>query len=209
MSETPANTPNVNQEIDAASRYKICFLQFIGVIKNIIAKYSAMKPPKTTINPAMIGLAHIAISTKSQYDMISSFIHNTYPHWDKISEEKVQFFIDNSLTNTLGVDPAYHQYLSGFPELFTNNVLDKYEIQDMWVFIKSLIRISISYIHEQRIPALVDGSKRYSNHLYTGREFNIKIKDGPPAEYTTVTERNIKLVKYRKMFKVTFKWPTH
>jgi hypothetical protein len=168
----------------------------IGLIQEIVVE----KHPRgeTTLAPLSVNIASAYIQSVSPYTLISKFIHETYPHWDQIKDKNTEFFVRNMLSL---VPSNYHSYLSGLPELFLS--MDDYEKKDMWIFIDSLVKISISYVHEQRDPTLVDGAKRYKTKAYTGREFIVNNKAG---ESVTVREHNIPLNRWAKSFDVILSW---
>ena len=188
------SSPSSFTNPDPAHRYKITFLELVDLLSSILAEM-----PNPPISPQMLPFVKTFFEGSSPYDMIGKFVHSTSPHWDQIKEKKQDFFAENMLSL---VPQSYHSYLTRLPELFAG--LDQPKREDIWIYVHTMVKISIHYVHEQRQPAWIGDAKRYSNRAYTGRTFQIPSADGGTTE---VQEKNIPLAKWARLFEVTMVWP--
>ena len=119
--------------------------------------------PKTKINPKLINIANTFLKPINSHNLITNFIEKSNDYWDQIIIHDENFFTEHCQDIFYGL-PENH--IKDFQQLFKDNVIEDEDKDILWEYFKSLVKISIHYIHEQRQPKLVDGKPAYSKDFF-------------------------------------------
>lgn len=120
-----------------------------------------------TLRPEIFQLAKQFITTQDPNKVIETFTIKTGPHWDLIRKRDVDFFL-NHANELFHVFSAQH--IESFKLLFTTkDFLDGDDLDSIWNYIHSMIRISMKWIHEQRKPVKKIGDDGVEKKGYTVR----------------------------------------
>jgi len=180
---------------DAAQRYKMTLSEMVALLQDLVR----VRPGQNYIKVEYLAAVHIYMGTANPYTLISTFIHNTFPYWNQVLDKDESFFVDNLLKL---IPNEHQQIVQGIPALIVS--LQPDEKVRVWMFVTALVKISLSYVHEQRVPTWSNGSKRYATPAYTGRSFDVPQADGSVDQ---VMERKIPLAQLAHSFEVALVWP--
>lgn len=116
-------------------------------------------------SPDLIKFGGGVILKMDDHFIIEGFIVKSLSHWDKIKAKDESFFIDHS-TEIFSKVPV--EIIKTFVELFRlkdkngMHVVSKENRDVIWAFFESFVKISINYIHNRRMPILVDKEEKVS-----------------------------------------------
>lgn len=154
------------------------FQNNLGVLCDIAHTNLKVLCEKGYVDNMTCELCNLAASMVKQFDrkiLINSFINNSHLHcWDRVHMEDVDFFIKDAtnIFKALPVDKVLF-----FKELFEGKDRDGKPFltdvikADIWRVCKGLVKISIKYVHRERMPYSkldpADGKQK----LYYGASF--------------------------------------
>lgn len=113
-----------------------------------------------TINPFLVKLALTAISQFNTHYLIQGFIEASHKEcWDCIKSKDEEYFVKNS-AEIFKYLPT--EKVDLFKELFTTKDKDGVSVisqslkDDIWEILHAMVKISIQYIHKNRVPIIKD-----------------------------------------------------
>ena len=167
----------------ASERFHVTTCEVVNEIQAINSDILVDK--SNIINPILLTLLGAFLrtyTTQEHYEeLIEGFIGNTYDLWEQIRNEQEDFFLKESEKIFGGMvkkmfDNDKEGKLKGFQpdnifkvkELFTatdkkgQKLVDKDDRGAVWVYLKSMVKICIKYVHEKREPTMktIDGSRK-------------------------------------------------
>lgn len=161
----------------APERFKNNLGVLFEIFERIIPEANA-KGLDTTLLMLALPVGRDKLEKTKSDTIINGFISKSYKYWDKIYTKDTSFFADNA---TSIFDEAPPVILDIVKTIFTVNAPDggKYVSEEteieVWNLLKSLVKISINYVHTQREMRTIqetdkDGNthtiKKYTKEFY-------------------------------------------
>ena len=150
----------------------------ILTIKDIVIEL--VQQNKTKISPNLIGLANNYLRSQDDLLLITNFIDKSNKYWDQISARDETFFIKHA-GDIFGGLPENH--IDSVRQLFKDDILEDEDKEILWEYFKILVKISIHFIHESRIPKMKNSKPIYTKNAYSdiklnklARQWNVKLK---------------------------------
>jgi hypothetical protein len=135
------------------------------------------------INPLLIQLAHVYLTTLDKKYLLDTFIEHSHSHWEKIRLREESFFLENCST-IFGKLPVDKGNIDAFKMLFSkkddkgNFVITSDDKATIWEFFASFVKISIKYIHRIREVYMEEGQDGKFRPRYRYQHFpNIKVRE--------------------------------
>lgn len=171
-------------------RFKNNLLDLCQLLKDIVL-YIKSQGCLDTFNPVLMDLGINFVRGIEAKKIIHNFIDKSYiitntnssnsteTYWDKI-RMKDEEFLRNNLHIIFGMLPA--DMIKIFSDILNSknkegeNILKKETWDSIWVFMDALIKGSIRYIHETRIPEVVDGKKKYTIEYFPQISISTQVK---------------------------------
>jgi len=153
-------------------RFYACVLTLMEVAKDASVELAALG--KGSISAGMIDIARNFLAHRDRNELIQLFIREGHEEcWDKVKTRDDRFFLENAerlFGKVRGFD------LNLFQDVFQkdangNFLLSADLIEDVWLNLESMVRISINYVHNQRNPGQVSHGNTLVN-CYHGVFFN-------------------------------------
>lgn len=144
--------------------------QFCTWATTLVADAHAADVP-CSVSPGLIGMAQLYLSAQSHFDVASSFITKSHESWDLAHAKDLSSLrgVVKNIVSTMSTS-----YAEAIDSLFDARLpngkllINEKKIEEGWVFLHSMIRDSIRFIHEQR---------KMENGVYTRKFFgDVKIK---------------------------------
>ncbi len=113
----------------------------------------------TIVSSLTVSLGTIYLKSQNPDQLIISFIDRSHEYWDKIHIQDENFFNENLGTVFSGISKASSDafvILATAKDNTGNPIISKNDREDIWNYMKSFVKISIHYIHEKRMPDLMD-----------------------------------------------------
>lgn len=165
--------------IPPEERFHVVISQISSKINEKLAEMEedGKSPIPTILSRFAVSYIH---DYKDKKKMITNFIRKSYSHWDQVRNRDIDFFCKHA-GEIFGDIPV-----SGISEIFDTMVHAKrddgsYYINDKeretwWAFFDSMLRICISYAHENSGPqAKIEGGKQifsYSKDAFAEQDDN-------------------------------------
>lgn len=137
-----------------------------------------------TVDPALVLLVTNIMQRFDKHTLIQGFIENSHIEcWDKIKKRDEEYFVENA-SNIFKYLPSGQVNL--FKDLFTTkdsngvSVIDQDTKNQIWKLFDVMIKISIKYVHKNRLPYSVKESCTFNK--YYERDFFIDVKVEQHAE---------------------------
>lgn len=128
----------------------------------------------TTIEPELVKLANIIISSYDKEGLIQGFIENSYIEcWDRIKNRDENFFVENVATIFKYLPK---ETVNLFRDLFIavdengKSIIQQSLKEELWCLFDAMVKISIKYIHKGRSPYSYSSSNEVVN-AYTDNFF--------------------------------------
>lgn len=155
----------------AIERFYDNMMIFSNVIEQLIIRLN--NEGHTDIPSGLLGIAIAMLKGYDKTESIQKFIRNSHKHWSEILKKDDDLISENTMLIFTAVPTSYRENLHKcFKEKDKdgNLIITSAERESIWVFLHSLIRISIKYIHEnQGAYSDKEGRKRYKKH-YSDKE---------------------------------------
>lgn len=121
------------------------------------------------IDPELVTLAITAINILDKKYVIEAFINNSKNLWNEFKKKNEEFFIENANVifknfPSSNVDPFKILFRSKDND--GNLILTQETKENIWKFFDGFIKISIKYIHQERLPKNVDGKIIYQRSFH-------------------------------------------
>ena len=146
-------TPVISSEPSPQERFSANVKELSCLIHGIVVK--AHKEGYPVINPLLVELASGMIEFFDKRTLIEGFIIHSHEFWPLIKQKEASFFVNHA--HVIFQDlPVGH--VDDFKKLFTlktpqgQSIVDKEDIEELWSFFGSLVKISIKHVHQQRVP---------------------------------------------------------
>lgn len=144
------------------------------------------------VHPLIIGMAAAAISQFDRKIIIDNFIKYSWKFWDKIIARDQEFIAEHADEIFFDLD---QNHVDAFKMLYTSKddrgrpIISQEDLDAIWDYFDSQIKICIKYIHENRKVVL----KSTPNGMKPG--------------YTVDFFPEIKLSKYTEHYRINLKYP--
>ena len=122
------------------------------------------------VNPILVQIAVAAIGAYDPHGLIQGFIENSHEIcWDAIKVRDETFFVEN-----VGTIFKYlpTQEVNLFKDLYTTKdvtgktVISEALKEQIWRLFDAMIKISIKYVHNNRVPYEYNGVKGYRSSFF-------------------------------------------
>lgn len=196
------NTVNNKPAVPTVTRFRTNLYAFLELMRELIGL--CYEAGNREVNPNWISKIISFLDAFTSEDLIESFVEYSFIRqadgsvdciWDKIYEKNEEYISMKAgfLFRNLPIPP---DKISTFQVLFKskdsqgNLVINETDRSAIWKYLNSTVKITLTYIHEQRCPKLK------------------KLDDGTmKAVYTRDYRRNIDLKKYLQYYpELELKW---
>jgi hypothetical protein len=180
----------MNKEVSEYEKLHTNITTLSNLIHELIAK--CFEAGYKDINPQLIGVASKYLDTFDKQKLMNIFIEHSYKHWDKIKNREDSFFLEHAKEIFQYVPGSEH--IESFKILYTavdengNRIIPQSDIDAIFSFFDSCIKICIKHIHKERNPYL----KKENGQLI--------------PHYTNKYCTNIRVVHYAKLFNLKLDW---
>lgn len=129
----------------------------------------AYKKGHKVVNPELIQFVSCIMQGFPKKDLIEGFAKHSNKHWELIRNKDRSFFIDHA--HTVFADLPVSS-VNSFKQLFTLtddkncSIISKDDVESLWGFFFSLVKITIKYIHKKRSPIKIINSDNSVTHKY-------------------------------------------
>ena len=134
------------------------------------------------INPQMVTMAGVYISSIDKTVLIDTFITHTHEEcWEQIRKREDRFFIENS-SKIFGKLPIQSEQIDAFKYLFTTKdangpIITPEDKTAIFDIASSLVKIAIKYIHRKRCVELVEVDGKMKPRYKFNFMADIKVRD--------------------------------
>lgn len=141
----------------------------------------------TIVNPTLVNLGKGFLENYDKTALINNFIYYSHEHWDEIKARNEQFFVTHSkqIFRDLPINDV-----DAFGNLMTakdkqgQRIIKQDDIDALWDFFDSQVKICIKYIHRERKLQIIQTAK------------------GVKPQYTATFYPEIKIRHHAKLWKV-------
>lgn len=141
-------------------RFKIVTMELCDVMIELLNK---QKNP--VIPPFMVAIAKIYMSGLSNDTLIENYIHYSKSHWDAVLKKDTEYFLKNKVS-VFGELPQ-----GNGPEMFSafmSKGSKPEDVEMIWTFQQTFVKIAIRYIHNRRSPyRTAGGMPAYRTEYYS------------------------------------------
>lgn len=156
------------QQLTESGRFKENILDFISFIGLTLNECHKKNSGKIVIEEGFLRVAIEFVKTSDDRTLIRNFIQNSYQYWPQINEKKEDFFLKHSNVIFNMID---QNYVNSFKQLFQNNLISEDEKESIWMYVFSLVKISIKYLHLHTVFA--KQCKIIENMIVVGNQWGI------------------------------------
>jgi len=152
--------PTEPQRPPAQDRFMCNIDDLIDIVKKRLTETA--ERGYDVLSPTLIAFAGRVITNLSPHKVIGIFISNSHMHWSRIRERNEEFFLENAAG--IFKDLPLSESIDAFQRLFRLRdengelVLSQEHRDELWDAFTALVRISINYIHDERLYT-ADGYK--------------------------------------------------
>lgn len=109
-------------------------------------------------------MIYLYVSNIDNLKLIEKFISKSSKFWEQIRNKESLFFEENS-GSIFG--HFSQENVNKFKDLFTNNKnITEDDMNIIWKYCQTLVKISINHIHEERFPITENGKRSYKKPEY-------------------------------------------
>lgn len=109
------------------------------------------------ITTAKLGVAFLEAYDPTQ--LIESFIERSHEYWDSILKKDENFFNQNLGTVFSGISSSNSdafRKLAIAKDGTGRSIISDDDKEDIWIYIRSFVKIAIAYIHDKRMPDVMN-----------------------------------------------------
>lgn len=130
---------------------------FMSLLESTV--FDLFSAQKTTLHPDKVRIASKYISGQLKNKLIENFVVNSEKYWGRIKERDEPYFFER-IDEIFGSD-TFKEEMAPVKKIFADNLVSDDVKTSFWKFMDSLIKISIKYIHRERVGILKDGQEIY------------------------------------------------